>query len=96
MTNKLLTSYLGKSDENDRDHYGKKRVDTSGKLLLSIFRQKFINNYLNNAKKIIQKIFTEGKEFSDTRIDRVFDSKYISDPIRISMSIGNWGTIGGI
>lgn len=38
MTNKLLSSYLGKSDENDRDHFGKKRVDTAGKLLLSLFR----------------------------------------------------------
>ena len=69
MVNKLLTAYLGKSDENDRDHYGKKRVDTAGNLLLTMFKDKFINHYLNYAQRILQKMFNDGKNIDgQTRI----------------------------
>jgi len=29
----LLNAALGKTEEDDRDHYGKKRLDTAGTLL---------------------------------------------------------------
>ena len=41
MVGRLLNSYLGKTGEDDRDHYGKKRLDMCGALLTSLFRDKF-------------------------------------------------------
>lgn len=33
MVQRLLDAHMGKSGEDDRDHYGKKRVDMAGALL---------------------------------------------------------------
>lgn len=41
MASRLLNSYIGKTGEDDRDHYGKKRLDMAGALLTSLFRDKF-------------------------------------------------------
>ena len=41
MVNKLLKAYLGRIDEDDRDYYGKKRLDMAGSLLATHFRQLF-------------------------------------------------------
>jgi len=41
MTNKLLKAYLGRIQEDDRDYYGKKRLDMAGSLLAAHFRQLF-------------------------------------------------------
>ena len=46
MVNKLLYAYLGKTDEDDRDHYGKKRLDLTGILLISQFKEHFKNNFI--------------------------------------------------
>lgn len=46
MVNKLLYAYLGKTDEDDRDHYGKKRLDLTGSLLITLFKEHFKNSYI--------------------------------------------------
>lgn len=38
MANKLIKGYLFRIDEDDRDYYGKKRLDMAGSLLASHFR----------------------------------------------------------
>lgn len=38
MTNRLLKAYLGRTEEDDRDYYGKKRLDMAGSLLGTHFR----------------------------------------------------------
>lgn len=50
MVNKLLYAYLGKTDEDDRDHYGKKRLDLTGILLISQFKEHFKNSFINGAR----------------------------------------------
>jgi DNA-directed RNA polymerase II subunit RPB2 len=55
MVNKLLYAYLGKTDEDDRDHYGKKRLDLTGTLLISQFKEHFKNSYINSAREILRK-----------------------------------------
>jgi len=37
MVRRLLNAALGKTVEDDRDHYGKKRLDTAGSLIESVF-----------------------------------------------------------
>jgi DNA-directed RNA polymerase II subunit RPB2 len=41
MVNRLLTAALGRATEDDRDYYGKKRLEMAGTLLASLFRQLF-------------------------------------------------------
>ena len=38
MTNRLIQAALGRTTEDDRDYYGKKRLDMAGALLCNIFR----------------------------------------------------------
>ena len=41
MVQRLASAVLGRSGEDDRDHYGKKRLDMVGLLMGELFRQKF-------------------------------------------------------
>ena len=41
MVHRICNAALGRIDEDDRDHYGKKRMDLAGALLETLFRQKF-------------------------------------------------------
>ena len=38
MVNRLIQAALGRTTEDDRDYYGKKRLDMAGALLAQIFR----------------------------------------------------------
>ena len=61
MVNKLIYAYLGKTDEDDRDHYGKKRLDMTGTLMIGLFKEQFKNNYIESAKKLLKKRHNEQK-----------------------------------
>lgn len=41
MVHKLLYCAMGRRQEDDRDHYGNKRLDMAGPLLAGLFRQTF-------------------------------------------------------
>ncbi len=41
MVQRLCASVLGRSGEDDRDHYGKKRLDMIGMLMRDLFKTKF-------------------------------------------------------
>ena len=41
MANKLIKASIGVITEDDRDYYGKKRLDMAGSLLSTHFRQLF-------------------------------------------------------
>jgi DNA-directed RNA polymerase II subunit RPB2 len=38
MVHRLIKAALGRSTEDDRDYYGKKRLDMAGSLLSGLFR----------------------------------------------------------
>ncbi len=61
MARRLLYAFLGKADEDDRDHYGKKRLDMTGVLLINLFKDQFKNTYVENGKKIIRRKIHQGK-----------------------------------
>lgn len=61
MTNKLLKAYLGRIQEDDRDYYGKKRLDMAGSLLATHFRQLF-RQMTDIMSKILKKDIDAGKE----------------------------------
>ena len=41
MVQRLCSATLGRSGEDDRDHYGKKRLDMIGMLMRDLFKTKF-------------------------------------------------------
>jgi DNA-directed RNA polymerase II subunit RPB2 len=56
MVNRLITAFLNRATEDDRDYYGKKRLDMAGPLLCNVFRQEFrkvITDMQNHIKKDI-------------------------------------------
>ncbi len=61
MANKLIRAYLGRIDEDDRDYYGKKRLDMAGSLLAGHFRQLF-RQFTDCMKKILMKEINSGKD----------------------------------
>ena len=61
MTNKLLKAYLGRIQEDDRDYYGKKRLDMAGSLLATHFRQLF-RQMTDIMRKILKKDIDAGKQ----------------------------------
>ena len=54
MVNRLLQASLGRATEDDRDHYGKKRLDMAGTLLAGLFRQLF-RTFVEDMTKHIKK-----------------------------------------
>ena len=57
MVHRLGNCALGRSNEDDRDHYGKKRLDMAGALFAGLFRQlfrKFTKDTQNNLKQMIE------------------------------------------
>ena len=92
MVNKLLYAYLGKTEEDDRDHYGKKRLDMTGTLMISLFKDQFKNTYVENGKKLLRKMISEGKNLdTDHRIQKIFDESSITNTMRNALATGNWG-----
>lgn len=76
MVSKLLYAYLGKTDEDDRDHYGKKRLDLTGNLLISQFKELFKNNFIESAKINLRKIISsnnEKKGLNTQKMEKIFN-----------------------
>jgi len=87
---KLLACKLGRSEEDDRDHFGKKRLDLAGPLLGSLFRILFRKLTLD-VRKHLQRCLDEGKHFN---IGAAIKSNHISDGLKYSLATGNWGDRG--
>ena len=54
MTHRLINAHLGRALQDDRDHYGKKRMDMAGSLLGQLFRHLF-RKVTMEAKKELEK-----------------------------------------
>lgn len=93
MARRLLYGFLGKTDEDDRDHYGKKRLDMTGVLMTNLFKEQFKNSYIENAKKIIRRKLHSGSNKLDLEknIELVFDPRPITMTLRNALATGNWG-----
>ena len=82
---KLLACKLGRAEEDDRDHFGKKRLDLAGPLLGSLFRTLFRKLTLD-VRKHLQRCLDEGKHFN---IGAAIKSNHISDGLKYSLATGN-------
>ena len=82
---KLLMCKLGRADEDDRDHFGKKRLDLAGPLLGGLFRVLF-RKLTKDVRRHLQRCLDEGKHFN---VGAAIKSSHISDGLKYSLATGN-------
>jgi len=87
---KLLMCKLGRSEEDDRDHFGKKRLDLAGPLLGGLFRM-LLNKLCKDVRRHLQRCLDEGKHFN---VGAAIKSNHITDGLKYSLATGNWGDKG--
>lgn len=99
MVKKLLDLYLGKIDQDDRDSYINKRIDTPGVLLGNIFRQYF-TKLIKDMRNSVMKELNSGSWKATNRIEdvinltniyKIIKSTTIDVGMKYSLATGNWG-----
>lgn len=87
MINKTLNVVLDRREVDDRDHYGKKRLDLSGSLLASLFKMLF-KKLCSETAKHMQKCIENGRDFN---IALGLKGSTITQGFRYALATGNWG-----
>lgn len=87
MISKTLNVVLDRKEVDDRDHYGKKRLDMSGPLLASLFKMLF-KKMCSETAKHMQKCVENGRDFN---IALGIKSSTITQGFRYALATGNWG-----
>ncbi len=86
--NKMLMCSLGRLDEDDRDHFGKKRLDLAGPLLGAQFRLLF-TKLIKEMRATLQKsMHSSGKMLNCIAAVR---NNIITDGLKYALATGNWG-----
>ncbi|KAI5079014.1 hypothetical protein GOP47_0006685 [Adiantum capillus-veneris] len=87
IIHRLLLCALGRHTEDDRDHYGNKRLDLAGPLLGGLFRMLF-RKLTKDVRNYLQKCVDNGKEIN---LEYAVKAKTITDGFKYSLATGNWG-----
>lgn len=90
MVNKLLHVALGRQAEDDRDHYGNKRLDLAGPLMTQLFRhqlRKLLRDVKTNAKRIVN----QGGQLD---LNSIVKSSIITNGLKYALATGNWSAGG--
>lgn len=87
IVHRLLGVALGRRGVDDRDHYGKKRMDLSGPLLASLFRTLF-KKACGETARHMQKCIENGRDFN---IALGLKASIITQGFRYALATGNWG-----
>ncbi len=88
MVNRLLTAGLGRANEDDRDYYGKKRLEMAGNLMASQFRQLF-RIFVDDLKGHIQKDLNANRKEANLHV--AMRHQPVTAGIKSALSTGNWG-----
>ncbi|KAI8374826.1 DNA-directed RNA polymerase II subunit RPB2 [Blakeslea trispora] len=87
MIHRLLLAALERRELDDRDHYGKKRMDLAGPLMAGLFRLLF-KKLTKDVAKYLQKCIESSREFNLTLAVK---SNTITNGLKYSLATGNWG-----
>ena len=90
IVHKMLMCSLGRLDEDDRDHFGKKRLDLAGPLMAGLFRTLF-RKFTKEVKRYLQRSLDEGNELN---IAAAIKPLCITQGLVYSLATGNWGDKG--
>lgn len=53
MARQLIITFINNREPEDRDHFGKKRVEFTGELMLTLFKSALRFHFIPNARRII-------------------------------------------
>lgn len=87
MVHKLLQCALGRREPDDRDHFGKKRLDLAGPLLAKLFRG--IIRRMNTELSNYLKRCVEGNRHFNLAVG--IKPGTLSNGLKYSLATGNWG-----
>ncbi len=87
MIHRLLQCALGRREVDDRDHFGRKRLDMAGPLLAGLFRMLF-NKLSKDIYKYLQKCVETNREFN---LNLGVKQATITNGLKYSLATGNWG-----
>ena len=89
MVRKLIGTFTGHYQCDDRDHYANKRIDTAGMLMSLLFRQVY-RTLLKSMTSQFHRLH-EAKKLSYTNIGELINHKKITGAFKYAFSTGNWG-----
>ncbi|KAI9807493.1 MAG: DNA-dependent RNA polymerase II [Sarcosagium campestre] len=87
MVHKMLQCALGRREVDDRDHFGKKRLDLAGPLLANLFRTLFAK-LSKDIFKYLQKCVENNREFN---LNLGVKASTLTNGLKYSLATGNWG-----
>ncbi|CDR42980.1 CYFA0S10e04478g1_1 [Cyberlindnera fabianii] len=87
MVNRLLLCALERKPQDDRDHFGKKRLDLAGPLLSNLFRILF-KKLSNDIYRYMQRSVETGADFN---LKIAVKATTITSGLKYSLATGNWG-----
>ncbi|KAF2751539.1 beta and beta-prime subunits of DNA dependent RNA-polymerase [Sporormia fimetaria CBS 119925] len=87
MIHRLLLCVLGRRDEDDRDHFGKKRLDLAGPLIANLFRVLF----LKMTREVFQYLKKTVENNGDFNLQVALKPTTITNGLKYSLATGNWG-----
>ncbi|KAI2467997.1 DNA-dependent RNA polymerase II beta subunit [Annulohypoxylon bovei var. microspora] len=87
MVHKLLQCSLGRRDTDDRDHFGKKRLDLAGPLLAKLFRN-IVRRLVGEITQHLKRCIDGGRRF---QIELAAKPAIITNGLKYSLATGNWG-----
>ena len=89
MVRKLIGTYTGQLQCDDRDHYANKRIDTAGMLMSLLFRQIY-RTLLKSLTSQMHRLI-DSKKLSYTNVGDLINHKKITGAFKYAFSTGNWG-----
>ncbi|PVI08382.1 RNA polymerase II [Periconia macrospinosa] len=87
MVHRLLQCVLGRREEDDRDHFGKKRLDLAGPLIANLFRILFLK-LTKDVYKYLQRCVENNTDFN---VQIAIKGAVITNGLKYSLATGNWG-----
>ncbi|AGO11076.1 AaceriAFR404Cp [[Ashbya] aceris (nom. inval.)] len=87
MINRLLLCALDRKDQDDRDHFGKKRLDLAGPLLAQLFKTLF-RKLTRDILRFMQRSVEEAKDFN---LKLAVKATTITAGLKYALATGNWG-----
>nr|PVC49472.1 DNA-directed RNA polymerase [Theileria orientalis] len=88
MIHRLLLNQLGRINEDDREHFGKKRLDLAGALMASSFGALF-RKLAKDVKKLLQNQIDSGRSFDVA--GAIKSCSQITQGLQYQLLTGNWG-----
>ncbi|KAI0068148.1 DNA-directed RNA polymerase II, subunit 2 [Artomyces pyxidatus] len=87
MIHRLLLAAMERRELDDRDHFGKKRLDLAGPLLANLFRMLY-RKLTRDVYRYLQKCVETHKEFN---LNLAIKHNTITNGLKYSLATGNWG-----